>query len=205
MLKKPRPRGIYVAVKIILLEILPARDIYLQQEIYISSKRYTSPARARHISPARQTYISRQRQTFKKYKKIGFCRHNFCSKFGVAHIVQPQIFIKCICLFPTRDRYLNYFLTICILKPLKARGIYLAAKIVQLDISPARDIYFQLEIYISSQRYRYIFRARDIYLQLEIDIQTFRLYISKNTPTGASTNHKNFDLNKNLNLTLIQT
>ena len=54
------------------------------------------------------------------------------------------------------------------LKTLKARGTYLAAKIIQLELSPTRDIYLQLEIYISSKRY--IFPARDIYLQLEIDI-----------------------------------
>ena len=54
------------------------------------------------------------------------------------------------------------------LKTLKARGTYLVAKIIQLELSPAIDIYLQLEIYISSKRY--IFPARDIYLQLEIDI-----------------------------------
>ena len=54
------------------------------------------------------------------------------------------------------------------LKTLKARGTYLVAKIIQLELSPAKDIYLQLEIYISSKRY--IFPARDIYLQLEIDI-----------------------------------
>ena len=77
----------------------------------------------------------------------------FCSKFLVAQIVQLQIFIKFICLFQTRDRYLNYFLNICILKKPKAIGIY-----------PAKDIYLQLDIYISSQRY--ISPARYIYLEL---------------------------------------
>ena len=54
------------------------------------------------------------------------------------------------------------------LKTLKARGTYLVAKIIQLELSPAIDIYLQLEIYISSKRY--IFPARYIYFQLEIDI-----------------------------------
>ena len=84
----------------------------------------------------------------------------FCSKFLVAQIVQLQIFIKFICLFQTRDRYLNYFLNICILKKPKAIGIY-----------PAKDIYLQLDIQISSQRY--ISPARDIYLQLDIYILSY--------------------------------
>ena len=54
------------------------------------------------------------------------------------------------------------------LKTLKARGTYLVAKIIQLKLSPAIDIYLQLEIYISSKRY--IFPARYLYFQLEIDI-----------------------------------
>ena len=57
--------------------------------------------------------------------------------------------------------------------------MYLAAKSMQLEISPARDKYLQLEIYISSQRYTYISSYRqthissqiDIYLQLEIESQ----------------------------------
>ena len=83
----------------------------------------------------------------------------FCSKFLVAQIVQLWIFIKFTCLFQTRDRYLNYFLNICILKKPKAIGIYPAR-----DISPARHIYLQLEIYISSQIYIYIY----IYIYLEL-------------------------------------
>ena len=61
---------------------------------------------------------------------------------------------------------------------LKARGTYLAAKFINLEISSARYIYLHLEIsparniylqiYIFSQRY--ISPARDIYLQLEICI-----------------------------------
>ena len=53
--------------------------------------------------------------------------------------------------------------------------IYLAAKNIQLEISPARDLYLQLDIHISSQRY--IYTARDIYLQQEIYISSQR-YIS---------------------------
>ena len=87
-----------------------------------------------------------------------------------------------ICLLPPRNRYLNYFLTICILKTLRARSIYLAAKFYPtLDIpskryiSTARDIHLQLEIYIFSKRY--ISPVRDIYLQLDIYISNYR-YIS---------------------------
>ena len=50
---------------------------------------------------------------------------------------------------------LVYFLAICMLKTLKARDTYLAAKIIYIELSPARDIYFQLDIYI------YIYPARD--------------------------------------------
>ena len=46
--------------------------------------------------------------------------------------------------------------------------MYLAAKIIQLEIALTRDIYLQLEMHISSKRY--ISPARDMYLQLEIDI-----------------------------------
>ena len=94
----------------------------------------------------------------------------FCSKFLVAQIVQLQIFIKFICLFQTRDRYLNYFLNICILKKPKARGIY-----------PARDIYLQLEICISSQRY--------ISLAGYIPIQT---YLHKHIYLDREKHVKNF-------------
>ena len=95
----------------------------------------------------------------------------FCSKFLVAQIVQLWIFIKFTCLFQTRDRYLNYFLNICILKKPKAIGIYLQLNIyisIQRYISPARDIYLQLDIYILS----YI----DIYIQIEKNSQI----VSKN-------------------------
>ena len=44
-----------------------------------------------------------------------------------------------ICLF--HMSFLNYFLTICTRKKPKSRGIYLAVKIILLEISPARDIY----------------------------------------------------------------
>ena len=81
-------------------------------------------------------------------------------KFLVAQIVEQEIFIQFICLFPTRDRHLNYLLIIYIQSKPKARGINIAAKIIQLEISPARDIYLQLEV--------------DIYLQLDRNISLVR-------------------------------
>ena len=47
-------------------------------------------------------------------------------------------------------------------KDTKGQRYISSRKIIQLEISPARDIYLQLEIYISSQRY--ISPASDIYL-----------------------------------------
>ena len=61
MLKKPKPRGIYLALKIILLEISIARDIYLLQEIYISSKRYISPTRDIHLQLELEIYLQLDR------------------------------------------------------------------------------------------------------------------------------------------------
>ena len=88
----------------------------------------------------------------------------FCSKFLVAQIVQLQIFIKFICLFLTRDRYLSYFLTICIIKKPKAIGIHLAVKIIKLEISPARDTYFQQKVDFNLQLDRHISLERDRHL-----------------------------------------
>ena len=51
MLNKLKARGIYLAAKIINLEISPARDIQ------ISSYRYISLARDRHTSPARHRHL----------------------------------------------------------------------------------------------------------------------------------------------------
>ena len=75
MLKKPKPRGIYLAVKIILLKISTAKDIYLQLEldIYLQLDR--------HIFTARDRYLD-------CIHKIDFVEHRFCSRFVVAHIVQ---------------------------------------------------------------------------------------------------------------------
>ena len=64
--------------------------------------------------------------------------------------------IRLICLFPTRDIYVNYFLNICILMKLKARGTYLAAKFINLEISSARYIYPARNIHISLARDRHL-------------------------------------------------
>ena len=42
------------------------------------------------------------------------------------------------------------------LKTLKARGTYLVAKIIQLELSPAIDIYLQLDRHISPARDRHL-------------------------------------------------
>ena len=91
-----------------------------------------------------------------------FC--DFCSTLLVAQIVQLWIVIRLICLFPTRDRYVNYFLNICILMKLKARGTYLAAKFINLEISSARYIYIYIYIYIYPARNIHISLARDRHL-----------------------------------------
>ena len=64
MLKKPKPRDIYLAVKIILLEISPARDIHLQVEldIYLQLDRHISLDRDRHLDCI---------------QKFDFVEHNF--------------------------------------------------------------------------------------------------------------------------------
>ena len=96
-----------------------------------------------------------------------YCRYHFCYKFPMAQIVQPEIFVRFISLFHMSFfiwLFLNYFLTIGILKKQKARCIYLAVKIIQLEISPARDVYLQLELDIFLQLYRQISLDRDRHL-----------------------------------------
>ena len=60
--------------------------------------------------------------------------------------------------------FLNYFLTICILKKPRPRGIYLAVKIILREISPARDIHLQLELDIYLQLDRHMSLDRDRHL-----------------------------------------
>ena len=168
---------IYLAAKNIQLEISPARDLNLQLEIHISSQRYIYTARdihlqqeiyissQRYISPARDIYfeldiyISSQRYISSKidiYLQLEIDIQIVSKKLILQNIVfvldfQWLTLSNCKmlrCLFPTRDRYVKFFLIICILRTLKARGIYLAAQIIQLQISQARDIYLQLEIYL---------------------------------------------------------
>ena len=50
------------------------------------------------------------------------------------------------------------------LKTLKARGIILTVKMIQLEISPAKDIYIQLEVNIYIQIDRHITLDRDRHL-----------------------------------------
>ena len=156
-----------------------AGDIYFQLEIYISSWRYISLAGDMYFEL--DIYISSQRYISSKidiYLQLEIDIQIVSKKLILQNIVfvldfQWLTLSNCKmlrCLFPTRDRYVKFFLIICILRTLKARGIYLAAQIIQLQISQARDIYIQLKIYISSQIY--ISPDRDIYLQLEIYISS---------------------------------